>query len=220
MNMLLLFFLVIACVAVLILKNGLPAASDYPYRIKSNSLLTKAERSFDGVLLQALDATEVLFAQVRVADVIAPVKGLSRSRRQTALNKITRKHFDFVICDANTLAVKLVIELDDASHKAPERRKRDHFLDESCKAAGLPLLHVRAARTYAVAELRSQIEQALNPQTETTEQAKARIAPSLDPEPVAKVEPTVNKTVLDLNPKPEEPQSPKCPNCGGNMTLR
>jgi len=55
----------------------------------------------------------------------------------------------------------LCIELDDASHGRPDRQVRDEFLDAALLAAGLPLLRVRAKKAYNLAELRAQIEAAV-----------------------------------------------------------
>lgn len=76
-------------------------------------------------------------------------------------NRIDRKHADFVLCAPGDLAPLLVIELDDATHRAPVQRERDEFKDEVLDAAGLPILRVPARRSYAPAELRELIESRL-----------------------------------------------------------
>lgn len=124
---------------------------------QQSSLLTPAERSFYGVLLQALDSETVAFSKVRVADVLKPIKGLDRSNWQTAFNKISAKHFDFVLCDVNTLAVKMVVELDDRSHQKKVRVKRDEFLESACKSAKLNLIRIKASRVYRIQEIKDQL---------------------------------------------------------------
>ena len=74
-------------------------------------LFTPAERSFLGVLEQALDSGYRVFGKVRLGDIVKPAKGLSNSRRSTAQNKINQKHVDFVICKSSDLAVVMVVEL-------------------------------------------------------------------------------------------------------------
>src|SRR5438046_32622 len=85
------------------------------------SLLTEAERSFFGVLDQALAGEYRLFAKVRLADVVRPVQGPSRSGRPAAFNSISAKHVDFVLCDPSSLRVVGVVELDDKSHRRLDR---------------------------------------------------------------------------------------------------
>jgi very-short-patch-repair endonuclease len=63
-----------------------------------------------------------------------------------------------VLCDYETLEVKLAIELDDGSQS---RTKRDRFVDVAVTAAGLTMLRVRAQDKYETAALRKDIEDAL-----------------------------------------------------------
>ena len=143
-------------------KRAGGGASAFGYRRKPY-LLSKAERSFYGVLTQAVGDKALIFSKVRVADVLAPQKGLNRSNWQQAFNKISAKHLDFPLCDPQDCAVKLAIELDDARHGAAKRQKRDAFLEQACKSPGLPLLRIRAARGYGVADIRQQVEAVLFP---------------------------------------------------------
>ena len=80
------------------------------------ALLTPAERSFFGVLQQALSSEYQIFAKVRLADIVRPVRNPSRSGWQSAFNRIIGKHVDFVLCDSAHLGVVGVIELDDRTH--------------------------------------------------------------------------------------------------------
>jgi len=93
-------------------KNGKKV---YPYQAISH-LFTPAERSFLGVLDQAVYPSCRAFGKVRVADVLKVKKGMARSDWQAAFNKICSKHFDYVICRASDLRILLVIE----SHSLPE----------------------------------------------------------------------------------------------------
>lgn len=47
---------------------------------------------------------------------------------------------DFVLCDSDDLSTIAVIELDDRTHLRPARVKRDQFLEETLKEAGIPLI--------------------------------------------------------------------------------
>jgi hypothetical protein len=147
-----------ACILAILKKllAGKSSSGQFKYQ-RSRYLQSKAELSFYGVLKQAVGDAGVVFSKVRVADVLSPAKGQGRSGWQTAFNKISAKHFDFVICDPNGSGIRLAVELDDASHGAAKRVKRDEFLDGACTSAGLPLLRVKAARGYEVADLRDKL---------------------------------------------------------------
>jgi ssDNA-binding Zn-finger/Zn-ribbon topoisomerase 1 len=90
-----------------------------------------------------------------VADVLEPKAGLGRSARQKAFNKISAKHFDFLLCDKEDLSVACAIELDDASHDSKRRQERDEFLKGVCEAAGVPLIQIPAKSAYVISEVRS-----------------------------------------------------------------
>jgi|GEM_PF-510531 len=141
--------------------NGKAKASDTPYR-KCPHLMSAAEQRFFAALREADDDTHWLFTKVRLADLVTTVRGLDKSARQTAFNKIKAKHADFVLCDPQTLVPVLVVELDDASHNAKSRRQRDDFVDRVYQAAELPILHVKAKASYDIAELSRAIERLLS----------------------------------------------------------
>ncbi|MEH6578924.1 MAG: DUF2726 domain-containing protein [Amphritea sp.] len=128
-------------------------AGQLGYRQKG-ALFTPAERSFLGVLDQAIDQSKYrVFGKVRVADLIEPQPSRNRSQWQKAFNSIPAKHFDFVICNADDLTPVAVIELDDKSHNARKRQQRDELLESICKQVALPLIRMPAKRAYNVAEL-------------------------------------------------------------------
>lgn len=128
----------------------------FPYRLQP-ALFTPAERSFLGALEQALGDELRVFGKVRVADVVKVDGVRDRSIRQRAFNRISAKHFDFLLCRPDDLAVVAAVELDDHSHGARKRRERDDFLREVCEAAELPLVNIAAQRSYSVEELRREV---------------------------------------------------------------
>jgi len=147
-------FILVAILAALIilalLRVLVARRPDLPYR-KRDHLLTAAERSFYGVLLQVIDKRYHVAWKVRIADVLW-IPG-STTDRQRHLNRILAKHLDFVLCHPDSSAPVLAIELDDSSHREGKRRKRDSFVDAALSAAELPLLRVPVRRSYSPQEL-------------------------------------------------------------------
>src|SRR5690606_6154408 len=92
-------------------------------------LFSPAERSFLGVLEKATSTNYRVFGKIRVADVLEPNKGMDRSNWQRTFNQISSKHFDFLLCEQDTLKIVAVIELDDKSHSKASSIKRDQFLE-------------------------------------------------------------------------------------------
>lgn len=157
--------LVVFVLFVALAKKQRASSGDYPYQF-NEQLFSPAERSFYGILNQATQNEAVVFGKVRVADVLSPPKGLSRSNWQKSFNRISSKHFDFVICSPDTLYVRAVVELDDKSHAKGKRAERDRFIEKACESAGVTLHRVNAAATYNVGEIRAMLfppqQEALN----------------------------------------------------------
>jgi len=105
------------------------------------------------------DKTKV-FGKVRLADIVSPISGLSRSEWQKTFNRIGSKHIDFALCKKDDLSPLCVIELDDSSHKKSERKIRDDFLGKALTAAAIPCIRFTARASYNIQAVRSEIAQA------------------------------------------------------------
>lgn len=79
-----------------------------------------------------------LLAKVRLIDVVEP----RNSKDISLVNRIIRKHCDFVLLDTSGLTVA-VIELDDSSHNSASAKTRDDIKDKVLADAGVPLLRTR-----------------------------------------------------------------------------
>lgn len=164
-----LFFIVLTIGSILLALNLLKffiggfsrEGSRDEYRLK-RSLFSAAERSFLGVLEQIDFGKLTLSSKVRLADVFDVKKGYSRSRWQSAFNRISAKHIDFLLIQKSDGKPVLGIELDDRSHQRSKRIKRDEFVDGVFESAGLPLLRIKAQASYNLRTVKSQIEEAIN----------------------------------------------------------
>lgn len=122
-----------------------------PYRSR-HFLLTRNERAFYQALHHALGGRWLMFAKVRLADVVTCPESLWD---QGPGRRIAQKHLDFVVCHPVSLRSVAAIELDDRSHARPRRRQRDAFLNRLFRRAGIPLLRYQARSVYAARELKS-----------------------------------------------------------------
>ncbi len=166
-----------------------PAApAEYTYALRDD-FLSHAEVSFFQVLRAAVAADSLIFPKVRLADLVFPPR---QEGQFGAWQRINRKHVDFVLCDPRTLRPLVALELDDRSHRRPDRLERDAFVDRVFADAGLPLVHVPARRSY------------------DTRMVTALIAAAqtglVDPAPPLVAE--------------DAPAAPHCARCGGELRLR
>ena len=124
------------------------------------SLVTPAEQRFYEALDQAVDGRFMILSKVRVADLLS-VTSESRSARYRIFRSIASKHVDFVLVQAKDLRPLAAIELDDSTHRRPDRRKRDELLDDLFAKAKLPLLRFKAASIYNPRSIEARVEEAL-----------------------------------------------------------
>ena len=132
------------------------AAVELPYE-RNSVLLSAAERSFLGVLEQALGEGYRVCPKVRVADAISVRRPLPRGEWQRAFNRISSKHFDFILCRSTDLEIACAVELDDSTHQRNDRQERDMFLGEVCSVSSLPLLRFPAKGAYTVSDIQGTV---------------------------------------------------------------
>lgn len=141
----------------LLQQRGVSAGpTTFPYYARK-ALFTAAERSFLGVLEQAVEGRYRVFGKVRLGDVLGVKGGTPAAERRRALNRVLAKHVDFVLCHPETLSIAALVELDDSSHRRPSRRARDAFLQRACAVAGMPLVRFPVRASYALGEVHSKI---------------------------------------------------------------
>lgn len=206
--------IVVAISIVVALKAKQPSTGEGGLAFESReALFTPAERSFLGVLEQALTNSRYrVFGKVRLGDIVKPSKGLTASKRTTAQNRINQKHVDFLICSASDLAVVAVVELDDQSHGRDDRAGRDTFVDDALTMARIPVVRFPAKKSYALSEVTAKLQGKLADLQGTT--------PS-----------TVSSEVIATAPAPTQAESvtpdaasvvvaPVCEKCSAEMVKR
>jgi len=201
MTWIIIFIIAIVIISIIVLvlsKNKGISSVAYPYR-KQDVLFTPAERSFLGVLEQAVGEKVNIFGKVRVADAITPNKGMSRSDWQKAFNKISGKHFDYLLCNKNDLSILCAVELNDSSHNSRKRKDRDVFLEGACEAANVPLIQITAKSAYNLTE----IQEIINPYILNNEPQKQ-----------------IQKDKIDYKNNDEKIEDRTCPKCSSILIRR
>jgi hypothetical protein len=127
---------------------------------KTEKLLTPMEARFYRILTKVLQRDLLVFAKVRLGDLMEAHAGMDKVKRRIAFNKVACKHVDFVICNKE-LEILLCIEVDDKSHECKDRIERDAFVDAAFKSAEIKLLHVHGKRYYDFETVKHQVYNAL-----------------------------------------------------------
>jgi hypothetical protein len=206
--------LLTVCSAIMV-KRLADNTSRYPYVMKP-ALFTPAERSFLGVLDQLLGSDYRIMGKVRIADVVDVGQCDSPGARQTAFNRISSKHFDFILCNKETLSPIAALELDDKSHTAKQRLERDQLVEGICSATGLMLIRMPARHAYTRSDLERLVVTRLQSQAHTPQeqQSKPAVAPNI-------AGPTgVPASSLKAPAQTANARVPQCPKCAGDMVLR
>lgn len=119
-------------------KNPLPVNGAYQ---KSWLFSYNEKDAYQKLLPIAQELGYTVFAKVRLLDLLEPVKG--NPKYKTYFYKVQAKHVDFVLCDQKLVA-RYIIELDDNSHNAADRKQRDNFVDEVITSVGYKIIRVKA----------------------------------------------------------------------------
>ncbi len=185
-----------------LLPKNIGSAEVLPYAIRDD-FLSVSEMSFYKVLQQVVGNKALICPKVSLKDLFF-VKISDRSKQNTYLNKISRKHVDFLLCSPDTLKPFCGIELDDTSHKRDDRIARDVFFNKVFETAGLSLIRFENKKSYVLSELESKISPILNKDGVT----KTIHIESINDPIEAKILPMVPNDV------------PICKKCGVPMVLR
>jgi len=226
MNILVILIVLVVAAALVFLKMKQSSVDGGLEFAKREVLFTAAERSFLGVLEQALDGRYRAFGKVRLGDIVKPAKGLSNSKRATAQNKINQKHVDFVVCSASDLAVVGIVELDDKTHERDDRASRDQFVDRTLVDAKIPVIHFSAKKGYSLAEVKAKLAECLAVGMASSAPSVIQVAP-VSEKPAS----VTNEAALPVTEKPsmnpvtlvksiQEVNAPVCPKCESAMVKR
>ncbi|MGI9227908.1 MAG: DUF2726 domain-containing protein [Gammaproteobacteria bacterium] len=138
---------------------NLPNSSPLSVSYRANrSILSNTEQVFYKALYQGMGNQFLILIKVRVSDVLKPEEeGIAKQDARAATNRISSKHFDFLLCGRNQYEIIAAIELDDQSNKRVGNAKYDEFLTEACKSAEFPLIRIATKQSYAAQEIKAAV---------------------------------------------------------------
>jgi len=122
-------------------------------------IFSSDEKSFFIALQKALGTGYLIFAKIRVRDIIQPKKGESRPVGITRLDSGQDHLFDFLICENESLSIVCAVQLHDKSQAS--RLKGEDPLHSICNNVGLPLVSFEKNTNYPESEIRARLSKAL-----------------------------------------------------------
>jgi len=118
---------------------------------RQSALFSLDERAFFRVLKDAVGGKYAIFGKIRVDDIILVKQGASRE----AVDAIAGRHFDFILCDPDTLSPACAIQLHGKAQAGPD------LLPSICENLGLPLLRFPVQADYSVEDIREKLRKAM-----------------------------------------------------------
>lgn len=153
-------FVILIGIAVLF-KAWLGRPSGPTIDVRSAPLMTHMERRTIAFIEAALPWARI-HAQVSMGAILAPRKGLNRSRATSVRNRFSSKRVDFVVEDRGSGKVIMLIELDDRSHRPELDARRDRMM----AAAGYATLRLPASEQPTRESVHRHIRHAFEQQPE------------------------------------------------------
>jgi len=163
-----------------------------PYRLRDD-FFSPAEAAFYHVLKNMVADHLLIFTKTSLGEIFFVTHP---KENYSYYNKIDRKHVDFLLCDPKSLKPLFAIELDDSSHRRPDRTDRDDFVNEVFRIAKLPLVRVPVRQAYSTHELADLFKSALQKKLSDQNQPEEKVSIS------------------------SQNSTPTCPKCGVPMLLR
>ncbi|MBX9475259.1 DUF2726 domain-containing protein [Yersinia enterocolitica] len=114
-----------------------------PAFVSAGQLMTARERRFLSRLERVLDKQSWrVCPQVRVADIVRISTHWKTNSREwwQLFRLVSQWHCDVVITHRKTGQIVAAVELDDRTHQAKHRQRRDLVLEEVLRQANIPLL--------------------------------------------------------------------------------
>lgn len=134
--------------------SATPYAPAVPLKpMRDASLLSRGEMAFFDPLRDVVGDRYEIMLKPSLVDVLG-------CRNDPRFRRIAAMHVDFLLCDRQTLAPVLAIELDDRSHRRRGRSKTDLWKEQLLAERRIPLLRQPCEPAYDVLALRDTLHRA------------------------------------------------------------
>jgi very-short-patch-repair endonuclease len=124
--------------------------------LRSKPILSDAEARFLRSLEKAVEGEYLVWPQLPLWTFIES-RTNDRGTAAGFKNQINLKRVDFCLVDRHTCAVHTAIELDDRTHQRSDRQRRDAFVEDVLKRAGVSLIRIPGATAYDPQAIRRQL---------------------------------------------------------------
>lgn len=165
MTYLLVALLIVAVLVIAILNKKLqnvdavPTGNGNDIKVERTAFLSRNEAAFYTELRKIIPAEREISCKSRLEDLMNVPEGTTG--RAAKRNRIKSRHIDFVVWNPANGYSDYAIELDDSSHNTPKRQAEDQFKDALFTQIQMPLIRIKAKKSYDCNEICEEICQKL-----------------------------------------------------------
>lgn len=171
----------------------------FPFK-KKNSLFTPVERTFLGLIEEAVGNEYRIMCRVKMSDILAVRQNADKKTSKNAVSRAGSKHLDFVLCSKVDMSPVIAIDLVHNSGKDGYKSQRDFFVSGALDSAHIPHVRIKVRSGYKAQDIRECIQTKLpRPRLKQLNAPKPQVGGKLSTEFARQNKPTrpiqTNKTV-------------------------
>jgi hypothetical protein len=125
----------------------------FPFKKKGN-LFTPVERTFLGLIEEAVGNEYRILCRVKMSDILAIRKTTDKKTSKNAVSRAGSKHLDFVLCSKHDMSPVVAIDLVHNTGKDGYKSQRDYFVSGALDAAHLPHVRIKVRSGYKASDIR------------------------------------------------------------------
>jgi hypothetical protein len=125
----------------------------FPFKKKGN-LFTPVERTFLGLIEEAVGGEFRILCRVKMSDILAVRQTADKKSSKNAASRAGSKHLDFVLCSKKDMSPVMAIDLVHSGGKDGYKNQRDFFVSGALDAAHLPHVRIKVRSGYKAQDIR------------------------------------------------------------------
>jgi hypothetical protein len=135
--------------------------ASFPYE-RADTLISPNQQSVLFLLKKTLDERYSVFSKIRLQDLVRVNSDLSPGQQKAAMKRLTSEPLDLVICEKGNAAILGVVLLDgDEASLDNGRVRQEPVVDLVLAAAGIPVVHLNASKTYSPDDIRIEVSRTI-----------------------------------------------------------
>lgn len=133
----------------------------FPFK-KEGNLFTPVERTFLGLIEEAVGNEFRILCRVKMSDILTIHQNTNKRISKNAATRAGSKHLDFVLCSKEDMSPIIAIDLVRNTGKDGYKSQRDFYVSGALDAARIPHVRIKVRSGYKVKDIRECIQAKLS----------------------------------------------------------